>query len=85
MIMNIKTTSIAVIVLVVLCSIEAISQVSEAVTRSDGTHTIYYDANWSELPSQAGAAYYRTISYKNGKPIGLTRDFYISGKPQWVG
>src|SRR5262245_20011779 len=45
----------------------------------------YFDADWKPSKKE-DAAYYRKIRYDaNGKPAGLVRDYYISGKLQWIG
>jgi|GEM_PF-6122546 len=48
------------------------------------TKVIYYDDDWEEV-GRNKAEYYRIISYKNGKPEGVVRDYYISGNIQWSG
>ena len=38
-----------------------------------------------ETKVQDSIKYYRLISYKEGKPFGIVKDFYISGKLQFTG
>ena len=45
----------------------------------------YFDANW-EPTTKNQATYYREITYdENGAPIGLVKDFYITGEIQFEG
>jgi len=50
-----------------------------------GKWTILYDADWNITEDKKIAQYYRLISYEDGKPLGFTKDFYLSGKIQWEG
>lgn len=45
----------------------------------------YYDSNWKPVDKIEEAPYFRLIEFKNGIPIGITRDFFQSGELQWVG
>ena len=46
---------------------------------------IYYDKNW-KVTTESKAVYYRTTAFdENGKPIGITKDYYITGELQWEG
>jgi antitoxin component YwqK of YwqJK toxin-antitoxin module len=46
---------------------------------------IYYDRDW-KVTSQSKASYYRLVTLSApGKPVGLVRDFYITGEKQWEG
>ena len=45
----------------------------------------YFDKNWNPVETAPNASYYRLIEYNNGIPIGMVRDYYLSGKPQWIG
>lgn len=44
----------------------------------------FFDADWNREDS-AKAIYYRFISYKNGQPVGVVRDYHISGQLQFKG
>lgn len=50
-----------------------------------GDWVYYYDEGWENIPSSDGVAYYRLITYENGKPIGKMRDYYASGQIQMEG
>lgn len=46
---------------------------------------IYYDENW-KVCNKSDADYYRLITFdENGKPLGIVKDFYITGEIQWEG
>ena len=46
----------------------------------------YYDGDWNRIDSKEGAEYYREINYdEKGKPIGLVKDYYITGELQFTG
>ncbi len=47
----------------------------------DGHWTLLFDEQWRAVTDPHKAKYYRLISYDAGKPVGVTRDFYMSGKP----
>lgn len=53
--------------------------------KRQGKWTILVDKDWNEIPTKSGAAYYRIIDYKDGKPQGVSRDYTISGQLQWEG
>lgn len=47
--------------------------------------TKYFDKDWKPC-TKTKAAFYREIEYDSiGKPVGTTKDFFISGKCQWQG
>ena len=47
---------------------------------------IYYDKEWQVTQSPAKAEYYRLITFDtNGKPLGIVKDYYITGELQWEG
>lgn len=50
-----------------------------------GLWTILVDKDWNEVSSKDKAAYYRVIEYKDGKPSGTARDYFIDGRLQWQG
>lgn len=48
----------------------------------------YFSSNFSKrLKTKRNAKYYRVISYdaNTGNPIGITKDYYITGELQWEG
>ncbi len=46
---------------------------------------IYYDKNW-KVTTESKAVYFRTASFdEKGKPVGITKDYYITGELQWEG
>lgn len=47
--------------------------------------TIYYDLDWHPTQFKEDAFYYREVRLQNGVPVGYVRDYYISGKLQWLG
>ena len=46
-----------------------------------------FDSTWSTLSdtSRTPAVFYRKIAYKNGKPVGPVRDYYLDGTLQMEG
>lgn len=51
-----------------------------------GAWKIYYDEKWNEVPLPSEASYYREIEFNsNGLPIGIVKDYYISGVLQAEG
>ncbi len=45
----------------------------------------FYDERWKPVDSSK-ASYYRLITYdEKGNPLGIVRDFYITGEKQWEG
>lgn len=54
--------------------------------KREGKWTILLDRDKEETLSSSDAAYIRKISYQNGKPTGIVRDyFYPSNQLQWDG
>lgn len=54
--------------------------------KREGKWTIMLDRDKEETLNSTDAAYIRKISYQNGKPTGIVRDyFYPSNKLQWDG
>jgi hypothetical protein len=55
------------------------------IVKETGNQKIYYDADWRATTAD-NAAYYRLITLDAaGKPVGLVRDFFITGEKQWQG
>lgn len=50
-----------------------------------GTWTTLNDKNWKETTNQDSAFYYRIITYDQGKPVGVVKDYYLNGNLQWQG
>jgi len=47
---------------------------------------IYYNENWKITESISEASFYKVIKLdKNNQPIGLVRDYFITGEIQWEG
>src|SRR5690349_6498314 len=45
----------------------------------------FYNEDWKQCDS-AIASYYRVITYnEKGEPVGVVRDYFISGELQWEG
>ncbi|MCX6268883.1 MAG: hypothetical protein NTW16_16275 [Bacteroidetes bacterium] len=53
--------------------------------RRDGVWTILYNEDWKVPQKGDTAMYYRIITFLDGKPDGVIRDYYLSGKIQWEG
>ncbi len=50
------------------------------------TTTLYYDKDWRGVSSAADAAFYREVTFdRDGIPLGLVRDYYITGELQGEG
>ena len=47
-----------------------------------GAWTILYDEHWNEIASTDEAFFYRIINYQDNLPIGIVKDYFISGKIQ---
>ncbi len=62
----------------ILCLLASCSLCSQTIE--------YYDADWKRLSSEESASFYREIDYdRNGQPIGIVKDYYITGELQFVG
>lgn len=48
--------------------------------KKEGTWTILYDKDWNVISNTNFVAFYRIITYENGKPKGIVKDFYRSGQ-----
>lgn len=53
--------------------------------KREGKWTIWMDKNWKLTGIKDSVAYYRQISYKNGNPDGIVKDYYGNGNTQWEG
>lgn len=53
--------------------------------QKEGQWTLFFDEDWKRVESPAEAAYFRIIHYKDGRPAGIVRDYYLSGVLQWEG
>ena len=60
---------------------------SHPKSKPDGFQLTYFDSNFKEVQSKAGASYYREAYYLNGKPIvdSIAKDYFITGELQFVG
>jgi antitoxin component YwqK of YwqJK toxin-antitoxin module len=54
--------------------------VSNEQGEKEGIWITYYNNDFIQVPGWEGAAYYRIITYENGKPVGIVRYFYITGE-----
>lgn len=46
----------------------------------------YFASDWKKIRNKDKAAYYRVITYNHsGQPVGIVKDYYMSGQLQWVG
>ena len=50
-----------------------------------GRWTILFNAYWKPVTDRTKVIYYRIITYKNDKPVGMFRDYFRSGKVQMEG
>jgi CHAT domain-containing protein/Tfp pilus assembly protein PilF/antitoxin component YwqK of YwqJK toxin-antitoxin module len=53
--------------------------------KREGPWIIWFDKNSRRVQKSDSITYYRTISYKDGNPEGLVRDYYSNGKIKWEG
>ncbi|SFF44493.1 toxin-antitoxin system YwqK family antitoxin [Thermoflexibacter ruber] len=53
--------------------------------KRQGKWTLLLDEKKSRVDSLQYATYYRLITYQDGKPVGITQDYYLSGKLQMQG
>jgi antitoxin component YwqK of YwqJK toxin-antitoxin module len=51
----------------------------DSLEKRQGNWTILFDANWKSTNDIKEFAYYRTITYKNGIPLGKVIDHYLNG------
>ena len=51
----------------------------------NGKWTILYNDSWNIVADPDSALYYRTLSFKKGKPEGAVSDYYLSDIKQWEG
>lgn len=50
-----------------------------------GHWTILCDSSFKETHNLDSARYFRQALFKDGKPVGILRDYYLSGRKQWEG
>ncbi|MCX6272703.1 MAG: hypothetical protein NTU44_16100 [Bacteroidetes bacterium] len=84
-----KATSIlGAVILTVMCVFFTVAQIPTSMNKTsssgqkEGQWTILFDENWKVVTDQSSAKYYRIINYTNGKPTGIVKDYYKSGKVQ---
>lgn len=53
--------------------------------KKEGAWIFWYNAKWKPTTLKDSVAYYRKITFKEDKPIGIVNDFYKSGQKQWEG
>ncbi|MFT6867962.1 MAG: tetratricopeptide (TPR) repeat protein [Cyclobacteriaceae bacterium] len=51
-------------------------------SNKNGGWVYYYDSEWNTLENGTKAAFYRLITYKDGKPIGQVADYFLNGQLQ---
>lgn len=47
-----------------------------------GDWVYFYDEEWNSLESITNSAYYRLVTYKDGKPVGQVADYFRNGQMQ---
>jgi len=58
----------------------------DAQGRRQGTWTIWLNKDFAATTKKDSTSYYRIITYKDGKPDGMVRDYFFkSGKVNWEG
>jgi antitoxin component YwqK of YwqJK toxin-antitoxin module len=83
--------ALMIILLMVVCatmmepSVMYAQKDSTLIVREDGKHTVYRNKDGKIVLSKDSAFSYREIVYKNGKPVGIATDYYMSGKVKMVG
>ena len=50
--------------------------------RKTSKWTILFDENWNEIENTGEAAFYRLITYEEGRPVGQMGDYYLNGQIQ---
>ncbi len=53
--------------------------------KKQGEWCIWMDGQWQPTTDSTHVAYYRVITYKNDKPVGVTTDFFRNGQKQFEG
>jgi CHAT domain-containing protein/Tfp pilus assembly protein PilF len=53
--------------------------------KRDGDWILWLNAKRNSTTISDSVIYYRMISYAEGKPVGMVKDFYRNGKLQWQG
>lgn len=53
--------------------------------KRQGKWTIFLSEKKGKVDSLKNATYYRLITYQDGKPTGITQDYYLNGKVQMQG
>jgi len=47
--------------------------------KRQGKWTIWYDKDWKIINDEKGVEFFRIITYKDDKPVGLVKDHYKNG------
>ena len=64
-------------------NMKIISIQDDIVTR---TKKEYFSEDWNKIKNSKNASYYRIVTLdKDGTPLGLVKDYYITGELQWTG
>ena len=60
---------------------------SHPKSKPDGFQLKYFDSDFKEVQSKAGASFYREAYYLNGEPIvdSIAKDYFITGELQFIG
>ena len=53
--------------------------------RKEGRWTILFNGSWKESQNPDSIRFYRRISFLDGVPVGVVKDYYLSGKIQMTG
>ncbi len=57
---------------------------TDAKGQKQGLWTYLYDSDWQPVNDTSQTAYYRVLTYQDGKPTGKVIDYYRSGQVQMV-
>lgn len=56
--------------------------VTDAKGRRQGTWTVWYTKQDNQTTNADSLSYYRILNYKNDKPVGKVKDYYLTGELQ---
>lgn len=86
-----KTTTILLFLTFLFVKIGFTQQIPQSPNKynqngvPEGQWTILLDKIFNETKNLDSVKYYRVLSFRNGKPFGIVRDYYKSGKLLWEG
>ena len=84
-------TTVLIIIIPLLAAIKGFAQIPQSPDsvnpngKKIGAWTMLYDGNWKETKNMDSVKYYRKIAFLDGKPSGVVKDYYLSGKILWEG